>query len=234
MQGLFLHERWAQRYGVEHSPEELEAVHLRRAEDLLDAALQRDGRPLDVAREPAGRLPAMCRNLSVVLVAMLRAHGIEARARAGFATYFIPGWYEDHWVVELGDGRWVDPQIDDVQRAALGITFDPLDMPAGAFVPGPDAWRLLRGGADPASFGLSGSGLAGEWFVAGDVLYDLAAVGGVETLPWDTWDPMPGPDDEVDVALFDAYAEGRAAPPPVPAKVLNTRRGRVEELHQIA
>jgi hypothetical protein len=232
VQGLFIHERWASKYGVDVG-DDPDTVHLRRVEDLLDAV---GDRPLDEPREPAQRVPTMCRGLSVLLVAMLRAHGVEARARSGFATYFIDGWFEDHWVVEYRSGdqwRRADPQLDALQREALGITFDPLDLPAGSFVPGGDAWRLIRDGrADPSCFGLSNTGMAGEWFVAGEVVLDLAARQGVEALPWDAWDPMPGPDDVVDVALFDAYAAGTATPPPVPARVLNTRRRRLEDLGQ--
>lgn len=229
VQGLFLHEGWASRYAVEVA--DPETAHLRRTEDLLDAAGER---PLGEARAPAARVATMCRSFTVVTVAMLRAHGVEARARAGFAAYFVPGFFEDHWVVELRDGdRWrlADPQIDALQRDALRLGFDPLDVPRDQFLPGPDAWRLIRNGqADPDSFGLSGrDDLRGEWFVAGSVFLDRAAVDGVEVLPWDSWDPMPGPGDPVDVALIDRVAAGDE-PVTVPAKVLNYRRGAVEPL----
>jgi hypothetical protein len=228
VQGLFLHEGWASRYGVQAT--DPDSAHLRRTEDLLDAAGER---PLGEARDPADRVLTMCRSFTVVTVAMLRAHGVEARARCGFAAYFVPGFFEDHWVVELRDGdRWrmADPQIDQLQRDVLGLGFDPLDVPRDQFLPGPEAWRRIRAGADPDTFGLSGrDDLRGEWFVAGSVVLDRAAVDGVEALPWDAWDPMPGPDDPVDVALFDRVAAGEE-PVTVPDKVFNTRRGVVEPL----
>ncbi len=228
VQGLLLHEGWAAHYGV--PPGDPASVHLRRTEELLDAA---GDRPLGQARRPADRVVTMCRSFTVVTVAMLRAHGVEARARSGFAAYFEPGFWADHWVVELRDGdRWrtADPQIDALQRADLKLDFDPLDVPPGRFLAGPDAWRRIRTeGADPHSFGFSPSKLSGEWFVAGAVVRDLAAVDGVETLPWDVWDPMPGPDDPVDVARFDRIAAGEE-PLTVPDEVLNIRRGAVEPL----
>lgn len=221
VQGLLIHELWADAYGVKL--DDPQTVHLRRAEALLDAAGER---PLGEAREPGDRVPSMCRGFTVVTVAMLRAHGFDARARAGFGAYFSPGRYDDHWVVEV-DGRLVDAQIDALQAEALGIDFDPLDVPREKFLPGPDAWRLVRAGrADPELFGHPPVGMAGLWFVAGDVMRDRADV---ETLPWDVWDPMPGPDDPVDVALFDRIAAGQE-PVRVPAEVFNERRGRTEPL----
>ena len=229
VQGLFIHEGWAGRYGVKIA--EPETANLRRTEELLDAA---GDRPLGEAREPADRVATMCRSFSVVTAAMLRAHGVDARARAGFATYFLDGFHEDHWVVELRDGdRWrlADPQIDALQREALKLDFDPLDVPRDRFVVGADAWRSIRAGtADPGSFGFSGDPeLRGEWFVARAAVLDQAARAGFEALPWDAWDPMPGPDDEVDVALFDRIAAG-AEPVMIPAEVFNTRRRAREKL----
>ena len=228
VQGLLLHEGWAARYGVEAAVPD--TANLRRTEELLDAA---GDRPLGQAREPADRVLTMCRSFTVVTVAMLRAHGVEARARSGFAAYFEPCFFADHWVVELRDGdRWrmADPQIDALQRDDLELGFDPLDVPADQFLAGPDAWRLIRAhGADPHTFGFSPLKLSGSWFVAGAVVRDRAALDGVETLPWDVWDPMPGPDDPVDLARFDRIAAGEE-PLRTPEKVLNVRRGVVESL----
>ncbi|WP_250035078.1 transglutaminase-like domain-containing protein [Paractinoplanes maris] len=224
VQGLLLHEGWAARYGVEVA--DPGTANLRRTEELLDAA---GDRPLGEAREPGDRVATMCRSFTVVTVALLRAHGFEARARCGFGAYFTPGRFDDHWVVEVG-GKLVDAQLDALQCAALGVTFDPLDVPRDQFLPGPDAWRLVRGGgADPSLFGHPPARMAGEWFIAGNVIRDRAATAGAVALPWDVWEPMPGPDDEVDVALIDRIAAGEESVV-VPAEVLNVRRGRVEKL----
>jgi hypothetical protein len=61
------------------------------------------------------------------------------------------------------------------------------------------------------------------------VVLDRTALAGVEALPWDAWDPMPGPDDEVDVALVDRITAG-AEPVMIPAEVFNTRRRARERL----
>ncbi|MBL7257898.1 transglutaminase domain-containing protein [Paractinoplanes lichenicola] len=221
VQGLLLHEGWAASYGVEL--DDPATVHLRRAEELLDAA---GDRPLSEAREPGDRVPTMCRSFTVLTVAMLRAHGFDARSRAGFGAYFTPGRYDDHWVVEVG-GRLVDAQLDALQAEALKLGFDPLDVPRDQFLPGPDAWRLVRDGkADPELFGHPPANMAGEWFIAGNVIRDRADV---EALPWDSWDPMPGPGDPVDRDLIDRIAAGDEAVK-VPGEVFNVRRGRREPL----
>ncbi|MCA2211290.1 transglutaminase-like domain-containing protein [Jidongwangia harbinensis] len=78
--------------------------HLRAAHQILGHILTADPRPLGEPRAPARRLAGCCRHFTVLAVAALRAHGIPARARCGFARYFTPGRYGDHWVVEYWNG----------------------------------------------------------------------------------------------------------------------------------
>jgi hypothetical protein len=229
VQGLFIHEFWGGSYGVSLSDADRATAHIRPAADLLDRV---GDRPLTEARAPADRIPVSCRSFSVVSVALLRAHGIPARVRCGYATYFTPGFFESHWVIEYRDGeRWklADAQLDEVQRHALGVGFDPLDLPRDQFLTAVDAWRAIRAGeADPQTFGLPGVA-TGEGFVAGDVVHDIAALGNVETLPWDGWPPMPDPGEDFERARFDRIAAGQEAVT-VPARVFNARRGRLEAL----
>jgi hypothetical protein len=233
VQGLFMHEFLGDHYGISLTPEERETVHLRKAEDLLDAVLARDGRPLAEAREPGRRVATNCRGFTVVAVAMLRAHGVRARARCGFGAYFTEGFFEDHWVVEYHDGgRWRrgDAQIDATQRAVFGIGdgVDVTDLPPGAFLTGGEAWELVRAGrADPDRFGLSGIGESGDWWIAGNLVRDVAALDGAASLPWDVWEPMPEPGDAFDPAVFDRMAAGQV-PVTVPGEVFNVQRKRVE------
>jgi hypothetical protein len=147
-------------------------------------------------------MPAVCRHFSVLLTAILRAHGVAARPRCGFGAYFNAGKFEDHWVCEYWNtkrSRWVlvDAQMDAVQRKAFNLTFDPLDVPRDAFVIAGDAWQMCRSGrADPKHFGLSMiPGLHGLWFIAGNVVRDLASLNRVDALPWDVWGLMEMGDD---------------------------------------
>jgi hypothetical protein len=134
---------------------------------------------------------------SVMLCAILRAQGVAARARCGFGAYFTPDKFEDHWVCEYwnaGRARWilVDAQLDAVQRKLFRPDFDPFDVPRNRFIVAGDAWRMCRAGrAEPDRFGLSHvSGLSGMWFIAGNVLRDLASLNRMELLPWDVWGLM--------------------------------------------
>ncbi len=212
-QGLVIHEFLTEQYGVTLSDERRAAVHTRPVTDMLERIVAEDSRPLTVARDPAGRLTGDCRHFTVLTVAMLRAQGTPARARCGFGGYFGTRWFEDHWVCEYWDEparRWrlADAQIDDVQHKLFGIGFDLTDVPRDGFLVAADAWRACRdGAADPAKFGLSGMNEAGYWWIAANMVRDLAALNNMEMLPWDVWGAMPKPDDDVDEAFFDGLAE---------------------------
>jgi hypothetical protein len=217
--GLLIHEHIAGAYGVTLAEEDRASVHLRPVEAMLEQIVARDGRPLGVAREPAGRLASNCRGFTVLMVAMMRAHRIPARARCGFGGYFTEGRFEDHWVCEYWDGgRWVlvDAQIDEPQRELFGIDFDVTDVPRDRFLVAGDAWAACRrGDADPSVFGLSQVNEAGDWWIASNLVRDAAALDNLELLPWDGWGAMPGPDDKIDeelAGLFDRLAALTLAP----------------------
>lgn len=219
VQGLLLHVFWAERYGVSLGEERKAELQVRPVERKLARILELDPRPLSEPRPLERRLVGNCRDFSLLLSAMLRHRGVPARARCGFGTYFQPNHYEDHWVVEYwhdAEGRWVwvDAQLDEFQRRALSLDFDPLDMPPGRFVTGGEAWQLCRSGrADPDSFGIWG--MHGLWFVAGDLVRDFLALNKLEVLPWDGWGLMRGPDDSYsahDLALLDHIAALALAP----------------------
>lgn len=194
VQGLVLHVFWAERYGAKLDETRKREVTLRKVERMLRRILELDPRPLTEARPLGRRLVGNCRDHSVLACAVLRHQGIPARARCGFADYFRPGTYEDHWVCECWDrhdGRWLmfDPQLDETQLKVLDIDFDPLDMPSGRFVPAGRAWQMCRGGdEDPEKFGIFD--MRGAPFVAGNVVRDFLALNKVELLPWDQWGLM--------------------------------------------
>jgi Transglutaminase-like superfamily len=215
VQGLIVHEFLTQQYGFELSDERRATVHVRPVEQMLDHIAAEDGRPLAAAREPAARFAGDCRHFTVLTVAMLRAQGTPARARCGFGGYFGSGMFEDHWVCEYWDqeaGRWAlaDAQLDDTQRRLFGIDFDPLDVPRDQFVVAGRAWAQCREGkADPANFGLSALKESGDWWIAANLVRDVAALNNMEMLAWDVWGAMPKPGEAIDderVPLFDRLA----------------------------
>lgn len=210
VQGLLIHQHIAPAYGISLSADQHAQAHLRGVEQMLDCIVRQDSRPLPQARPPAERVVGVCRHFTLLHVAMLRRQGIAARARCGFAAYFENGRFVDHWVTEYWhdrQGRWilVDAQLDRRQRELFGIAFDPLDVPREQFLVAGDAWRLCRAGkADPGTFGILD--MHGLWFIAGNVIRDVAALNNREMLPWDVWGGMGRTDDEIDMAFIDGLA----------------------------
>jgi Transglutaminase-like superfamily len=253
VQGLLLHQHWAPAYGIALSDKRRREPHIRPTKRMLDRLLARDGQALSVGRPVDARLVGVCRHFTVLLVAMLRAKGVPARARCGFGAYFNPGHFEDHWVCEYwkaAEARWVlvDAQIDALQRAKLKPDFDWLDVPRDRFVIAGDAWAHCRAGeADPSIFGIFA--MRGLWFIAGNLMRDVAALNNMEMLPWDVWGAMIRPDEPLQtdqLALFDRLATVTRAPDatfaelralyegderlPVPATVFNSVLNRPETI----
>jgi Transglutaminase-like superfamily len=213
VQGLLLHEHIAPAYGVELSDARRGETHTRTAERILELVRHHDAGPLTRARALENRVVGTCRNFTVLLVTLLRAQGTPARARCGFAAYFEPGKFIDHWVAECWDAaasRWVrvDAQIDELQRSLFHVDFGVLDVPHDRFLIAGDAWAKCRSrAADPSAFGILD--LHGLWFIAGNVVRDAAALNNMEMLPWDCWGPMPQPGQtvsEAQLAFFDRLA----------------------------
>ena len=120
VQGLILHYGWTKHYGVKFSLERFnQDVFLRMVSKQLRRIIELSEAPLTEERPPEKRLQGCCREFTILLTAILRHKGILARARCGFATYFRPDHYEDHWVCQYwkaGENRWVsaDAQLDKI------------------------------------------------------------------------------------------------------------------------
>jgi hypothetical protein len=213
-QGLILHDMWIERYGETYIEEHEYPQKIAYMEDILDKALELDHSDLTISRHPRNRVIACCREFATLMCALLRAKGIPARSRCGFATYF--GWdglYEDHWICEYWNGeRWVmaDPQLDPLQQSSVlswGMdhakennellqqiqAFNPRDLKNDEFVTAGEAWiRCRRGTADPERFGIGCpirpewgiDSLYGLWFIRGQLLRDFASLNKVETVPY--------------------------------------------------
>jgi len=216
VQGVLIHRDIAPwLYGITLTEKQRDDGHLRPIGQMLTRIHELDSRPITSARDVSHRLPSVCRHFSLMLSSILHAQGVPARPRCGFGAYFTPGKFEDHWVCEYwnaGDERWilVDAQLDAIQRKALNINFNPLDVPRDRFIIAGDAWQMCRTrGADPNNFGLTHVQLKGLWFIAGNVLRDLASLNRMEMLPWDVWGTMDMNDDALTdekKALFDRVA----------------------------
>lgn len=194
VQGLVIHGDLGRIYGISFSKYQLEEELLRTVAQMLEKIFQIDCSPLDVIRPPELRLIGMCRDFALLLVSFLRSKGIPARLRAGFADYFPSElMYEDHWLIEyysLKEKRWIrmDAQLDEIQKAHYGITFNTEDMPSNAgYLLGGQAWRLCRSGdRHPEDFGYN-KNWKGWHSVKGNLLHDFNCLLGFELLPWDLW-----------------------------------------------
>jgi hypothetical protein len=202
VQGVLIHRDIAPwLYDLKLSEEQRNDANIRPLAQMLTRIHALDARAITSARESGTRMPAVCRHFSLMLTAMLREHGIPARSRCGFGAYFEPGKFIDHWVCEYwsaAEARWVlvDAQMDAVQRKAFKLDFNPLDVSRDRFIIAGDAWQMCRSGrADASRFGILD--MHGLWFIAGNVVRDLASLNRMEMLPWDVWGLMAMGDDSL-------------------------------------
>ncbi|MBO9567812.1 MAG: transglutaminase domain-containing protein [Cellulomonas iranensis] len=198
-------------------PARLPTIDLRWLDRILAAGLAASSAPL-AGRPHADRVAGCCRDHTLLVVGALRAHGVPARSRVGFARYLDPALALDHVVVERWDGaRWVrsDPELDAAFGAAplAGEPFDPFDMPTGPHSPFPTAaelWVAHRAhGLDLDAYGVRGvPALRGRGLVRAYLTLELAHRRRDELLLWDVWGPAPGdvPEAELD-ALADEIAD---------------------------
>jgi hypothetical protein len=220
------------------APERMPEIDLRYAEEQFARLEALKPGPLGAEREPTERILGCCRDFTLLFVSLARSAGIPVRARVGFAGYFIDGWWIDHVVAEAWDAdasRWrrIDAQmpegfIDASTEAALDL----LDVPRDRFLTGAEAWIAARAGRlDPERVVVAPDLEAPElrsWpYLTHNLILDLVAQAGHETLLWETW----GVDDEIgadgpDVALaadLDRIAARIADPDVTPG-----------ELHELA
>jgi Transglutaminase-like superfamily len=205
--------------GVEFTPAHLQEINNRWVEKILACDQSRFPQPLDVPRPYERHVAGCCRDYTLLSVAALRAHGVPARSRIGFADYFFreEGFHADHVIVDYWDGqRWVfaDAQLDPGQDWG----FDPLDMPrpVGDRPPGPFAtaaqiWTAYRRGEiDDQAYGVHMElPFRGGPFIRDYVILELAHRQCDELLLWDRWGAMsenPVGEIEGDLGLIDELA----------------------------
>ena len=181
----------------------------RYVDEILKLIVERSDAPLGDPHPFADRFVGICRDFALLLCSFLRAKGVPARIRSGFADYFgTERFHSDHVVTEYWDAErgWLfaDAQV----MEGHVVDFDPLNVPRERFLVAGKAWQLIRAGeADPKTFGLwlPDGGLLGEWFVAGNIRLDLSAVNKVETLLWDIWGIGAGGDEDMTDEIHDLY-----------------------------
>jgi hypothetical protein len=196
VRGLLVHNFDAKIRGLQLSAERMSHTQTVGAEAILDNVFSLDPSPLNLKRPIERRMVGFCYHFALLHCALLRATGIPARARCGFAGYFDAGRWIDHWVVEYWDGdgwRLTDPQIG---RS---------DLTRDDFQDGLTAWNQCRSGASMPA--LYGNGELWGWDeLRGSLINDVAALNKVEVSGW-YWcdrikvDPLDQPHDELDASL---------------------------------
>jgi hypothetical protein len=191
VQGLLIHGDWLELYGLSDADFPNASRTTLPVAQRLDAILDINASLLTTPRTPTQRSVGTCRDDALMLCALLRACSVPARVRCGFATYFKPGHYEDHWVCEYWNAsrkRWAlaDAQLDAPHRRLLGIRFDTNELPAGSFVSADQAWGLFNSESAPGhAFGHGEA--TGAWFLRVNLERDLRALQKQETSDWDGW-----------------------------------------------
>ena len=132
---------------------------------ILAELLRREAR-YGMDRAVEDKLHLCCREQAILLAAILKAKGVPARVRSGFAAYLATdGLYHDHWITEWFDTareRWVLTDPDCCMEKIGGL--DPYDLPRGEFLFGAQAYLALRNetldgkrlvyASDPPTYGM--------------------------------------------------------------------------------
>ncbi len=107
-----------------------------------------DGRGFVRDRKVEDKIVVTCRYVSVLMSAILKAKGIPARCRAGFAPYFKEGVSMDHWINQYYSeerGRWITFDADGFYEEG-GMPLSQYDMPLDSFDWVADAYLGVRRG----------------------------------------------------------------------------------------
>ncbi len=167
-------------------------AHIRPAAAMVERICELDLAPLIEERSNNKRFVGNCRHYATLTCALLRYKGVPSRVRAGFAGYFEPDAWVDHWIIEYwrpSEERWVrvDPQYGDEFFQAYDANATSESVTQRKFLSGGETWlKCRRGELDPNRCKMGGVNWGiGE--VRGSVLYDIAALNQDEMLPWDVW-----------------------------------------------
>lgn len=111
------------------------------------AELLRKNPQYTTTREAKDKVHVTCRGQAILLASILKAKGIPARARSGFAEYIhYDGIYYDHWITEYFDekqNRWKLVDADE-HCPDHEMGFDLNDIPYNHFLFGEEAYLGLR------------------------------------------------------------------------------------------
>lgn len=164
--------------------------YFRQAEDdifptasaMLTELFRRDPKGIVPNRAVENKLILTCRFTAILTASILKAKGISARCRCGFAPYFKvaglePGKSDDHWINQYWDkekSRWVTIDVDGCLEGYL--IFDPFDMPNNVFDFSAEAWLAVREGKIKGSHFKDAAGFEGLVTIGWQLFHDFHAL----------------------------------------------------------
>ena len=115
---------------------------------LTSELFRLDARGFVKDRKVEHKIVVTCRYVSVLMSAILKAKGIPARCRAGFAPYFKKGVSMDHWINQYyneKENRWITFDADGFYEEG-GMPLSQYDIPADSFDWAAKAYLAVRNG----------------------------------------------------------------------------------------
>jgi hypothetical protein len=197
------------------SEESKNDVNLRDVGKMLDILVKRNQEAKNKINLFENKLLGNCRDLSLLICAILRHKRIPARIRSGFATYFSKKKKYDHWLCEYWneeEKRWqlIDPWMHQINKEiknlpknfATGmekLKLNTLDVEPHFFISGADGWfRCNNKKENPKDYGTTEKNLNGKWFIRDNMIRDLFCLIKMEPLPWDCWGIMGAKNNKID------------------------------------
>ena len=119
---------------------------------ILAELYHRDPRGFVSDRAVENKLILTCRFVAILMASILKARGIPARVRAGYAPYIRPDsdTVEVHWITQYWhapEERWITIDAD---TSLEHRPFDPFDMPPDTFGFAANTWLAVREGRQDA------------------------------------------------------------------------------------
>lgn len=148
--------------------------NLTTAAAMLAEFLRRDQNGLTPERKVEDKLVLTCRYVAILMASILKAKGIPARVRSGFASYFErtkDAW--DHWITQYwkeSEQRWVTIDVDGSWHRT---GFDMYDMPNEKFDYSADAWLDVRQGKRDGNHFRNAGGSDGLVAISWELFYDF-------------------------------------------------------------
>ncbi len=136
---------------------------------------RQDPRGFIMGRQIKDRVVITCRYVAVLLASILKAKGIPARCRSGYADYFLKKRgkiFYDHWIVQYYNAkekRWVNVDPDNDYK----VSFNQYDFPNKEFQWIAKVWLDVRKGHDDYKRYIHGSSYNGLNNLAYALFFDF-------------------------------------------------------------